>query len=87
MSHGICCSTNSVSFKSSICAGCQVMSFQQIKSDVIQNHLESELNSLLKIMIAEDSNQLITVEEIKSQLNIKDKQLQDLLKEEIEARS
>ncbi|KAI7936399.1 hypothetical protein MJO28_015680 [Puccinia striiformis f. sp. tritici] len=63
------------------------MSFQQIKSDVIRNHLESELNSLLKIMIAEDSNQLITVEEIKSQLNIKDKQLQDLLKEEIEARS
>ncbi|KAI7941197.1 hypothetical protein MJO28_013482 [Puccinia striiformis f. sp. tritici] len=68
-------------------ADLQVMSIQQIKSDVIRNHLESQLNGLLKILNTEDSNQSITIEEIKRKLNIENEQLQELLKEEIEARS
>ncbi|KAI9599812.1 hypothetical protein KEM48_006341 [Puccinia striiformis f. sp. tritici PST-130] len=68
-------------------ADLQVMSIQQIKSDVIRNHLESQLNGLLKILNTEDSNQSITIEEIKRKLNIENEQLQELLKEEMEARS
>ncbi|KAA1065110.1 hypothetical protein PGT21_025068 [Puccinia graminis f. sp. tritici] len=68
-------------------ADLQVMSIQQIKSDVIRNHLESQLSGLLRILNNEDSNQSITIEEIKRKLNIENEQLQELLKEEIEARS
>ncbi|KAI9606527.1 hypothetical protein H4Q26_006061 [Puccinia striiformis f. sp. tritici PST-130] len=46
-----------------------------------------QLNGLLKILNTEDSNQSITIEEIKRKLNIENEQLQELLKEEIEARS
>jgi len=68
-------------------ADLQVMSIQQIKSDVIRNHLESQLNGLLKILNNEDSNQSITIEQIKRKLNLENEQLQELLKEEMEARS
>ncbi|OAV99523.1 hypothetical protein PTTG_08412 [Puccinia triticina 1-1 BBBD Race 1] len=68
-------------------ADLQVMSIQQIKSGVIRNHLESQLSGLLKILNSEDSNSSITIEEIKRKLNVENEQLQELLKEEIEARS
>ncbi|PLW35689.1 hypothetical protein PCANC_13838 [Puccinia coronata f. sp. avenae] len=68
-------------------ADLQVMSIQQIKSDVIRNHLESQLSGLLRILNNEDSNQSITIDEIKRKLNVENEQLQELLKEEMEARN
>lgn len=68
-------------------ADLQMMSIQQIKWDVIRNHLESQLNGLLKILNNEDSNQSIRIEEIKRNLNLKNEQLQELLNQEMEARN
>lgn len=72
-------------------ADLQVMSIQQIKSGVIRDHLESQLKGLLKMLNNEDgfNNQSasIKIDEIKRILNLENERLQELLKEEMEARN
>ncbi|MBW0481798.1 hypothetical protein O181_021513 [Austropuccinia psidii MF-1] len=66
-------------------ADLQVLHMQQLSSDVIRKHLESQLDDMLRAV--NDSNQSLTMDEVKTRLNLENERLQELLREEVEARS
>lgn len=71
----------------SLQADLEVLKMQQMKSDVIRNHLECQLRQVLDMVNEEPSNPSRTMEELKRRLNAENEGLEEMLREEVEART
>ncbi|KAG0144862.1 hypothetical protein CROQUDRAFT_603875 [Cronartium quercuum f. sp. fusiforme G11] len=70
----------------SLQADLEVLKMQQMKSDVIRNHLECQLREILRTVNEEPSNPSRTMEELRRRLNEENEELEVMLREEVEAR-
>lgn len=70
----------------SLQADLEVLKMQQMKSDVIRNHLECQLRDILRTINEESSNPSRTMDELRRRLNEENEELEVMLREEVEAR-